>query len=56
MAEQIITLGVGGEPENLTPFITTGLEVGAVAVAAKLDVENVESVVTNVTDSESTRG
>lgn len=34
MAEQIITLGVGGEPENLTPFITTGLEVGAAIVVA----------------------
>lgn len=30
MAEQIITLGIGGTPASLTPFITTGLEIGAV--------------------------
>lgn len=28
MAKQIITLGIGAM-DNLTPFITTGLEVGA---------------------------
>lgn len=33
MAEQIITLGIGATPANLTPFITTGLEIG-IAVAA----------------------
>lgn len=26
--EQIVTLGIGGTPATLTPFITTGLEVG----------------------------
>lgn len=29
MAEQIITLGIGATPDDLTPLITTGLEVGA---------------------------
>ncbi len=32
MAEQIITLGIGATPNNLTPFITTGLEIGAILV------------------------
>ena len=32
MAEQIITLGIGGTPASLTPFITTGLEIGAASV------------------------
>jgi hypothetical protein len=26
--EQIVTLGIGGTPASLTPFITTGLEIG----------------------------
>ncbi len=29
MAESIITLGIGATPENLTPFITSGLFIGA---------------------------
>ena len=48
--EQIVTLGIGGEPESMTPFITTGLEVN-LTPASKLDVENIESVVTNVSNS-----
>lgn len=49
MAEQIITLGVGGEPENLTPFITTGLEVGAVAVVVVVCVDLTDAAVATVT-------
>lgn len=33
MAKQIITLGIGAM-DNLTPFITTGLEVGAPVASA----------------------
>ena len=29
MAEQIITLGIGGTPANLTPFVLSGLDVSA---------------------------
>lgn len=32
MAKQIITLGIGAM-DTLTPFITTGLEIGAAPVA-----------------------
>lgn len=32
MAEQIVTLGIGGTPANLTSFITTGLEIGEVSL------------------------
>jgi hypothetical protein len=38
MAEQIITLGIGGTPDSLTPFITTGLEIGVSMVVPRLDV------------------
>lgn len=31
MAEQIITLGIGGTPANLTPFILSGLDIDASA-------------------------
>lgn len=33
--EQIVTLGIGGTPATLTPFITTGLEVGQPMVAVE---------------------
>lgn len=32
MAEQIITLGIGATPANLTPLLTSGLEIGEAAV------------------------
>lgn len=37
MAEQIITLGIGATPANLIPFMTTGLEIGAVVAIAMPD-------------------
>jgi hypothetical protein len=36
MAKQIITLGIGAM-DTLTPFITTGLEIGAAVTVAASD-------------------
>ena len=37
MAEQIITLGIGATPATLTPFITSGLEIGEAVVIVGVD-------------------
>ena len=37
MAEQIITLGIGATPATLTPFITSGLEIGDAVVIVGVD-------------------
>lgn len=39
MAKQIITLGIG-PIDNLTPFITTGLEIGALTLLTSGNIGN----------------
>lgn len=37
MAEQIITLGIGGTPASLTPFILSGLDIGVALAIVSAD-------------------
>lgn len=48
MAESIITLGIGGTPDNLTPFITSGLLIGAVI---EISTSGKNAVFVNLNDS-----